>query len=92
MQEDDPSHAGFVATARFGRSAAFMKERLKSLIPRRDLLRLAIASAGAATAAALLPEPAASKPIDLKDKRRARYQANSPEVQDFYRVNSYPAR
>ena len=67
-----------------------MKERPKTIIHRRDLLRFAIVSAGAASA--LAPEPAAAKPVDLKDKRRARYQANSAEVQDFYRVNSYPAR
>jgi hypothetical protein len=69
-----------------------MKERLKTIIRRRDLVRLAIAAAGAATASTLVPEPAAAKPVDLNDKRRARYQANSVEVQDFYRVNSYPAR
>jgi len=69
-----------------------MKERLKTIIHRRDLLRFAIASAGAATANTLAPGPAAAKAVDLKDKRRARYQANSAEVQDFYRVNSYPAR
>jgi hypothetical protein len=69
-----------------------MKERLKTIIGRRDLLRLAIVSAGATTAGTLVPEPAATKLVDLKDKRRARYQANSAEVQDFYRVNSYPAR
>jgi hypothetical protein len=38
-----------------------------------------------------VPEPAAAKPVDLKDKRKARYQANSAEVRNFYRVNSYPA-
>jgi hypothetical protein len=69
-----------------------MKERLKTIIGRRDLLRLAIAGTGAATASTLVREPAAAKPVDLKDKRKARYQANSAEVQDFYRVNSYPAR
>jgi hypothetical protein len=69
-----------------------MKERLKTIFHRRDLFRFAIASAGAATASTLVLEPAAAKPVDLKDKRRARYQANSTEVQDFYRVNSYPAR
>ena len=69
-----------------------MKERLKTIIHRRDLLRLAIASAGAATAGTLVPEPTAAKPVHLKDKRRARYQANSAEVQDFYRVNRYPPR
>ena len=69
-----------------------MKGPLKSLIPRRELFRAAIAGVAAAATGALLSELAAAKPVDLKDKRRARYQANSPEVQDFYRVNSYPAR
>jgi hypothetical protein len=69
-----------------------MKEHLKSLIPRRDLFRGAIAGVAAATMSALMPEPAAGEPVDLKKKRRARYHADSPEVQDFYRVNSYPAR
>jgi len=69
-----------------------MKERLKSLIPRRELFRAAIAGVAAAATSALIPEPADAESVDLKEKRRARYQANSPEVQDFYRVNSYPAR
>ena len=68
-----------------------MKGPLKSLIPRRDLLRAAIAGIAAAATSALEPATAAGS-VDLKEKRRARYQANSPEVQDFYRVNSYPAR
>jgi len=66
-----------------------MKERLKTIIHRRDFLRVAIAGAGAA-ASALVPQAAAAKPVDPADKRKARYQANSPEVQDFYRVNRYP--
>jgi hypothetical protein len=69
-----------------------MKEHLKSLIPRRDLFRAAIAGVAAAAASAFVREPAAAGSVDLKEKRRARYQANSPEVQDFYRVNRYPAR
>ena len=69
-----------------------MKGPLKSLIPRRDLFRAAIAGVAAAATSALMPEPAAAQSVDLKEKRRARYHANSPEVQDFYRVNSYPAR
>jgi hypothetical protein len=69
-----------------------MKGPLKSLILRRDLFRAAIAGIAAAATSALMPEPATAGPVDLKEKRRARYQANSPEVQDFYRVNSYPAR
>jgi hypothetical protein len=69
-----------------------MKERLKTIIRRRDLLRLAIAGAGVAAASTLVPETAAAKPVDLNDKRKARYQASSAEVRNFYRVNSYPAR
>ena len=69
-----------------------MKGPLKSLIPRRDLFRAAIAGIAAATTSALMPGRATAGSVDLKEKRRARYQANSPEVQDFYRVNSYPAR
>jgi hypothetical protein len=70
-----------------------MKERLETIIHRRDLLRFSIAGAGAAAmSAAAIPAPAAAKPVDLKDKRKARYQADSAEVRDFYRVNAYPTR
>jgi hypothetical protein len=69
-----------------------MKDRLKTIIRRRDLLRIAVAGTGAAAASTLVLEAAPAKPVDLTDKRRARYQANSPEVEDFYRVNKYPAR
>lgn len=67
-----------------------MKERLVRIIRRRDLLRFAMA--GAAAASSVVPEPAMANPVDLKDKRRARYQANSAEVRNFYRVNAYPAK
>jgi hypothetical protein len=69
-----------------------MKERPKTMVRRRDLLSLVVAGAGAAAVSSVTPGPAAAKPVDLKDKRRARYQANSAEVRNFYRVNSYPAR
>lgn len=69
-----------------------MKEHLKTIIRRRDLLRFAVAGARAAAVSTVVPEPAAAKPVDLKDKRRARYQADSAEVKNFYRVNKYPAR
>jgi hypothetical protein len=61
-------------------------------IRRRDLLRVVIAGAGATAASALLPEPAPAKPVDMTNKRQARYQANSAEIRNFYRVNRYPAR
>ena len=69
-----------------------MKERLKTMLRRRDLLRAAIAGAGAAAVTAVMQEQASSKAPDLNDKRKARYQADSAEVRNFYRVNSYPAR
>jgi len=67
-----------------------MKENPERRIPRRDLLRLTVAGSGAAAVGALLPEPAPAQSVNMKDKRRARYQPDSAEVRDFYRVNSYP--
>jgi hypothetical protein len=70
-----------------------MKERLEIKLHRRDLLRLAMVGAGAAaTSAVLEPESAAAASVDLNYKRRPRYQANSAEVRNFYRVNAYPTR
>ncbi|MDB5581610.1 MAG: formate dehydrogenase [Bradyrhizobium sp.] len=69
-----------------------MKEHPKTMVRRRDLLGVVLASAGAAVASSVTPEPAVAKSVDLKDKRKARYQADSAEVRNFYRVNSYPAR
>jgi TctA family transporter len=67
-----------------------MKENPKRKIPRRDLLRLTIAGSGAVAVGALLPGLAPAQSGNMKDKRKARYQPNSAEVRDFYRVNSYP--
>jgi hypothetical protein len=69
-----------------------MKQSPNRNIHRRDLLRVAFAGAGATAAAVLLPQQAPAKPVDMSYKRRARYQANSAEVRNFYRVNSYPTR
>jgi hypothetical protein len=69
-----------------------MKENFERKFPRRHLLHLAIAGTGAALIGSQLQEPASAESVDLKWKRRARYQADSTEVRDFYRVNSYPAR
>jgi hypothetical protein len=69
-----------------------MKERFKAIVRRRDLLGFAMAGAGAAVASIVAPEPATAKPVDLKDKRKSRYQADSAEIRNFYRVNAYPTR
>lgn len=58
---------------------------------RRDLLKLTIAGVGAVSAGVLPLSPASAKPVDLNQKRKGRYQADSQEVRNFYRVNGYPA-
>jgi hypothetical protein len=69
-----------------------MRERPRTILHRRDLFGLALTGAGAAVASAVAAEPVAAQPIDAKNKRRSRYQPDSAEVRNFYRVNSYPAR
>jgi hypothetical protein len=67
-----------------------MKEHFKVTIRRRHVLGLAIVGLAGAAASTVVPDRAAVKPDNSSDKRKARYQANSPEVRIFYRVNSYP--
>ena len=57
-------------------------------VGRRSFFRmLALGTAAAATNA---PVPVQAK--DSPDRRRARYRADSREVQTFYRVNRYPGK
>ena len=66
-----------------------MDERHKTLIRRRDLL-LGVTVAGAI---ATVGGASGETPTEIRrDKRRPQYQANSPEVQTFYRVNRYPVK
>jgi hypothetical protein len=65
-----------------------MNDRLSPRLARRDLLCILAAGAAAATASACDSAEAAEFP----DKRKARYQADSADVQSFYRVNRYPAK
>ncbi len=69
-----------------------MQEKFERKFPRRDLLRFAIAGTGAVLIGSQLPDQASAQSVDLKSKRRARYQPDSVEVRNFYRVNSYPVR
>jgi len=69
-----------------------MKERLKTDVRRRDLIYVAIAGAGVAVTSAVVTEPVLAEPVNLADKRKARYQANSAEIRNYYRVNAYPAK
>lgn len=69
-----------------------MKEQDKEKLGRRDFLRAMGAGAGlAVTAAAPLATEAVAAESDA-DKKKARYQANSTDVQSFYRVNRYPKK
>ena len=65
-----------------------MNRSAAAKIARRDLLRVLAVSAAVASASACASAEAAAFP----DKRKARYQADSADVQSFYRVNRYPAK
>jgi hypothetical protein len=68
-------------------------DKAEKKVRRRDFLRVLGAGAGVAVATSgSFVEDAAAEPESDEEKRKARYQANSPEVQDFYRVNRYPSK
>ena len=69
-----------------------MNDRLNPNLGRRDLLRVLAAGAGAAAASAPPLTATATYSVNADKKQRARYQADLPEVQTFYRVNRYPAK
>lgn len=60
-------------------------------VGRREFLRAVGAGAAVAAAAPLAATPAKADSESASERLKARYQANSPEVQAFYRVNRYPA-
>ena len=67
-----------------------MDEQRKTRIRRRDVL-IAVTASGVAAVMGAAAIPSA-KAAARRDKRKAQYQANSPEIQTFYRVNRYPAK
>jgi len=73
------------------REGSTLDERHKTTVIRRRDLLLAVTASGAAAAmgAASIPATPTARP---RDKRKPQYQANSAEVQTFYRVNRYPAK
>jgi len=64
----------------------------KESLRRRDVLRALGVGAGAAAVATAVPlvEPVAAQGVSDAEKRKARYQPNSADVQNYYRVNRYP--
>ena len=69
-----------------------MDEQRKTRIRRRDVLIAVTASGVAAVMGAAAIPSAKAAATARRDKRKAQYQANSPEIQTFYRVNRYPAK
>ena len=70
-----------------------MTNRVNPKVARRDVLRvLALGGVAAAATAAPLAPAAAGDSVTDREKRKARYQANSSDVQNFYRVNRYPTK
>jgi hypothetical protein len=62
-------------------------------VGRRDFLRALGAGAGVAvTAPGPLARDASADSESTDEKRKARYQANAPDVQAYYRVNRYPTK
>jgi hypothetical protein len=64
----------------------------KPAVRRRDVLRAVTTMGVAAVASAAPYRPAVAEAASNRGKRQSRYQANSAEVQTFYRVNRYPAK
>jgi hypothetical protein len=69
-----------------------MSDRHKATIGRRQLLRTGMVGIVATAAGALETGTVAADTETNDEKRKARFQPNSAEVQNFYRVNRYPKR
>jgi hypothetical protein len=69
-----------------------MNERPKATMGRRQLLRAGMVGFVAAAASAAEIGTATADTETDSEKRKARYQADAREVQEFYRVNRYPKR
>jgi hypothetical protein len=69
-----------------------MGDRHKATIGRRQLLRTGMIGIVATAASALETGTVAADTENNDEKRKARFQPNAAEVQNFYRVNRYPKR
>lgn len=69
-----------------------MSNDLHPRVNRRDIVRALVVPAVAAAASTVPFAPTAADTESNGEKRKARYRADSPDVQMFYRVNRYPAR
>jgi hypothetical protein len=69
-----------------------MKKPRKATPGRREFLRTLGAGVTVVAAAGPLAGGARAATANYQDRSKARYQPNSPDVQNFYRVNRYPAK
>lgn len=68
-----------------------MKRERKATVGRREFLRTLGVGTAAVAAGGPIASGARADTESSDEKRKARYQAKSPHVQTFYRVNRYPA-
>ena len=68
-----------------------MKRERKTTVGRREFLRTLGVGTAAVAAGGPLASGARADTETADEKTKARYKADSPHVQTFYRVNRYPA-
>jgi hypothetical protein len=69
-----------------------MKKQPKAMAGRREFLGALGGGVASVAVAESFTGKARALPASYQDRRKSEYQANSPEVQNFYRVNRYPAK
>jgi sugar (pentulose or hexulose) kinase len=69
-----------------------MTNRIRDNIGRRGVLCLFTGGAAMAAGTAGSCTPSAAVPESNAVEEKARYQPNSPDVENFYRVNRYPQK
>jgi hypothetical protein len=67
-------------------------KKQKAMLGRREVLRTLVAGATVVAAADPRVDQAGANASNYQDKYKARYQPNSADVQNFYRVNRYPPK
>jgi hypothetical protein len=68
------------------------RESVSGEFGRREFLRALGTGAAAVAAAEGLVDEAHADSSSYQDRSKARYQPNSKNVQEFYRVNRYPPK
>jgi hypothetical protein len=69
-----------------------MKKQPKTMTGRREFLRALGGGVVSVAVAESCTGEARALPASYRERRKSEYRANSPEVQNFYRVNRYPAK